>query len=65
MSFAVGPNDLKQKPTTTPNKMPTMTWKFRLVKSFFMQNKYTLIRQINKGIIGYPKPIKHNQLMLM
>jgi hypothetical protein len=44
MSFAVGPNDLKQKPTTTPNKMPRITWKFRLVKSFFMQNKYTLIR---------------------
>lgn len=51
MSFAVGPNDLKQKPTITPNKIPIMTWKLRLVKSFFMQNKYTLIRQIIKGLI--------------
>jgi len=32
---------LKYSPTTTPSTMAAITWKVKLDKSFFIENKYT------------------------
>jgi hypothetical protein len=40
ITCAVGPNDLKYRPAITPSKIPTITWKLRLRRSFFINQLY-------------------------